>query len=215
MIKAIEKIRETAKILTSQISIGWDYFVLAKFIREAYAKGRIKGAHEVLTQSYAACWDAAILSVTKVMDKQSGSLSLSYLLNCVEASSKDYPSLTTDELKKQIADHRQELESIEARIPGIWDERDRIVAHLDRRHVNAPASVYTNPPIELNDLHGAIRALRRILLIYNAQLQAGGISIDQSQMIWDDLEKLIRLLETDSKSGLTKPGANGGDSAAS
>jgi len=180
MIEAIEKIRETAKILTSQISIGWDYFVLAKFIREAYANGRIKGAHEVLTQSYAACWDTAILAVTKVIDKQPDSLNLSYLLNCVETSSKDYPSLTTDELKKQVADHRHELESIEARIPGIWDERDRIVAHLDRKHVNAPTSVYTNPPIELDDLHGAIRALRRILLIYNAQLQAGGISIDQS-----------------------------------
>lgn len=199
MTQSIEKIREIAKILTSQISIGWDYFVLAKFIREAYANGRIKGAHEVLTQSYAACWDAAILSVTKVMDKQPGSLSISYLLNCVEASSRDYPSLKTDELKKQIAEHKHELESIEERIPGIWDERDRIIAHLDRKHVNAPASVYTNPPIELDDLHGAIGSLRGMLLVYNSQLQAGGISIDQSQMIWDDLEKLTRLLEADSK----------------
>jgi hypothetical protein len=101
MTHAIEQIREITKIPTFQISIGWNYFVLAKFIGEAYANGRVKRAHEVLTRSYAACWDAAVLSVTQVMDKQPDSLRLSYLLNCVEASFKDYPSLTTDELKNK------------------------------------------------------------------------------------------------------------------
>ena len=38
----------------------------------------------------------------------------------------------------------------------------------------------------------------RILLVYNTQLEAGGISIDESQYIWDDLEKLIGLLDQNS-----------------
>lgn len=192
-------IREIVKILTSQISIGWHYFVIAKFIREAYEKDRIKGAHTIFTNSYSACWDAAILSVTKVIDKQKGSLSLRYMLNCIEAVPSDYPGLGKTELSRQIDDHRQELQALEEKIAGIWDERDRIVAHLDRKQVNDPASVFSNPRLKLDDLHSAIRTLRRILLIYNTQLEAEGISIDENQYIWNDLERLIRLLEEDSE----------------
>lgn len=195
-------IPEIVRILASQISVGWHYFVIAKFIREAYKKDRIQGAHTIFANSYSACWDAAILSVTKVMDKQKDSLSLTYMLNCIEADANNYPLLTEDELRKQISEHRQELHGLESKIPGIWEERDRIVAHLDRKHVNNPASVYSNPPIELDELHSAIRTLRRILLIYNTQLEAGGISIDESKYIWDDLESLIRLIgENSPKAG--------------
>ena len=191
-------IKEITRLLTSQISVGWNYFVIAKFIREAYEEDRIKGSHTIFTNSYSACWDAAILSVTKVLDKQNDSINIKYLLNCIEGSSINYPSLTKDEIKQQIINHRVEINSIEESIPGIWDERDRIVTHLDRKHVNDPANVFSNPRIELDDLHSSIRALRRILLTYNTQLKAEGISIDENQYIWDDLERLIRLIDDEN-----------------
>jgi hypothetical protein len=193
-----EKIQEIVKILTSQISIGWHHFVIAKFIREAYEKDRIKGAHTIFTNSYSACWDAAILAVAKVIDKHGDSLSLTYMFNSIEGIAKSYPTLTELEIRKQIEKHREELKDIVSRIPGIWNERDRIIAHLDRKHVNSPTSVYSNPPIKLDDLHSAIRELRNILLIYNTQLEAGGITIDENQYIWNDLEKLIHLLESEN-----------------
>lgn len=190
-----KNIREVVKILMSQISIGWDYFVVAKFLREAYEKTRVRGGHAILTRAYETSWDAAILAVTKVLDNQKDSLNIKYLLNCLDSVPMEYPGITRDVLVKQIAMHREEVANVEAKIPGIWDERDRIVAHLDRKHVYSPASVRSNPPIEMDDLHSAIRALRRILLVYNDQLQAGGISIDSSQEIWDDLEKILKLLD--------------------
>src|SRR5215216_109664 len=194
-----ENIRDVIKILMSQISLGWDYFVVAKFIREAYGSARVAGAHAILTRAYETCWDAAILAVSKVLDNHKDSLSVKYLLNCLDSVPMQYPGLTRGALAKQIAEHRAEIADIEAQIPGIWDERDRIVAHLDRKHVYAPASVRSSPPIEMDDLHSAIRALRRILLIYNQQWQALGISIDSSQEIWNDLEKILRLLNEDGQ----------------
>lgn len=194
-----EKIQEIVRILTSQISIGWHRFVTAKFIREAYEKGRVRGAHTIFTNSYSACWDAAILAVAKVIDKHKDAISLTYMLNCIETNSKNYPALTEKEILEQINKHRKELQEITDKIPGIWDERDRIIAHLDRKHVNAPTTVYSKPPIELDDLHSAIRTLRQILLVYNTQLDAMGISIDESEYIWNDLEKLISLLDEDDR----------------
>lgn len=194
-----ENIREVVKILMSQISLGWDYFVVAKFIHEAYVGARVAGGHAILTRAYETCWDAAILAVSKVLDNHKDSLSVKYLFNCLDSVPMQYPGLSRDALAMQIAEHRSEVADIEARIPGIWDERDRIVAHLDRKHVYAPASVRSSPPIEMDDLHSAIRALRRILLVYNQQWQALGISIDSSQEIWDDLEKILRLLSEDGQ----------------
>jgi hypothetical protein len=194
-----ENIREVVKILMSQISLGWDYFAVAKFVYEAYGNARVAGGHAILTRTYETCWDASILAVSKVLDNHKDSLSIKYLLNYFDSVPMQYPGLTRDALRKQIAEHRAEVADIEAHIPGIWDERDRIVAHLDRKHAYAPASVRSSPPVEMDDLHSAIRALRRIMLVYNQQWQALGISIDSSQEIWDDLEKILRLLSEDGQ----------------
>ena len=64
MAESNANIRAMVGILASQISVGWYYFVIAKFIREAYRNDRIQRAHTIFTYSYLVCWDAAILAVT-------------------------------------------------------------------------------------------------------------------------------------------------------
>jgi len=195
--QATQRIRDTIHYLASQISLGWNCFLVSKFIREAYERDKIKGVHTILKNAQLACWDSAILAVAKVLDKHEGSISLNYLFNCIQAEPDSYPVADKTELSKQITDHRKELDNLHAILPSLWEQRDRVVAHLDKRLVNKPENTFSQPAINMDQLHSVFGTLQRILEVYDKQAQTMSLWIDESQPIWDDLEYLIGLINAD------------------
>jgi len=201
-----EQVLQVIHYLASQISLGWNYFIVFNYINQAYKQNRIKGAHTILKNAQLACWDCALLAVTKVVKPHDDSLSIYYLLNCIESNPGVYSSIIVaelrgTELKKQIERHRKDLKEISASLPltRLIEERDRVVAHLDRKLVNNPDGMFSSPPLDADKLRIAFLRLREILGIYDKQTSSLSLWIDESEDVIRELDYLIRLIDHDKE----------------
>jgi AbiU2 len=104
--------------------------------------------------------EAAALHAAKLTDKQRDSINVTYLLNTIEANKKqnlfcdDWPKV-----KGAIESGRHRLQGIEQTVTRIKEKRDRDLAHLDRRHINATRE---SQAIEVADLHQVFDAIDEI-----------------------------------------------------
>jgi hypothetical protein len=197
MSQSIEKNLGIIHYLASQISLGWNHLLVAKYIGEAYRENKIIGAHTILKNAQLACWDSSVLALVKVVDKHKSSQNIYYLLNCLEADPSSYPYVNKSELLVQITNHRDELRKIDAILPSLKEKRDKVIAHLDKKLVNQPETVFSYPPLETESLISAFQVLRGILETYDKQTLSFSLWIGEGQYIRNDLDYLIALIDKD------------------
>ena len=101
----------------------------------------------------------------------------------------------------QIERHRKDLKEISASLPltRLIEERDRVVAHLDRKLVNNPDGMFSSPPLDADKLRIAFLRLREILGIYDKQTSSLSLWIDESEDVIRELDYLIRLIDHDKE----------------
>ena len=199
MSQSIEKNLGIIHYLASQISLGWNHLFVAKFIGEAYRDNRIMGAHTILKNAQLACWDSSVLALVKVIDKHKSSQNIFYLLNCLESDPSSYPYVNESELLEQISNHRDELSKIDEILPSLKEKRNKVIAHLDKKLVNQPETVFSYPPLDTESLYPAFQVLRGILKVYDKQTESFSLWISEGQYIKNDLDYLIALIDKDKE----------------
>ena len=130
----------------------------------------------------------------KIIEKNLDSLNINYLLNCIENSPDNYPFVKKKDLLEQITQHRKELNQVDTLLPGLDQERNRVIAHLDKKLVNNPEIVFPHPRLEMDNLYKAFQILRGILDLYNKQTESLSLWADESNTIRDELENIISLI---------------------
>lgn len=194
---SIDKNLKRIHYLASQISQGWHYLHVAKYLKDAYRDNKIKGAHTLLTNAQSACWDSSVLALANVVVDNDDSLNINYLFNCLERDPSSYPYICKCKLRKQIKKHRDQLKQVDAILPRLKERRSKIIAHLDRKLVNQPETVFSYPQLDMESLIQAFLVLREILGVYDKQTESSSLWLDDSGEIYRDIHYLIALIDKD------------------
>lgn len=161
------KVDKALDLLFSEVTQGLLYFYCAKSLHEAFQQSTLmQRSYFFHTVSQAAAREA-ILSLSKLTKGQKGSVTVYYVLDLVEKNPSQFSSDRPDRARKSVADHRARLDTYKAFLGNVWEHRDRVVAHLDRRHINKPSDLLTRPEgVNLTRLGDCLRDLLGILNVY-------------------------------------------------
>jgi hypothetical protein len=137
----------------------------------------------------------AILGITRLTDENQESINFKLLLDMVE----NHPQLfkhSPVEARNLVEANRQKLASLEPLLKAMRPVRDRELAHLDRKHLNDPAVLFSEP-LAYQDLSRCLEILAAILSdIWQALLgeplpdnQETGQILNELEAFWEIIEK--------------------------
>ena len=192
-----QRVRDIIGHLTHQLANGWGAFLVARHIHEARASRQINCAHYFFSISEESCIESALLALSRVIVAHNDSINIQYLLSYVEQNHQAFPSVDEKTLTDSVSRHIQELNNISSLIANIREQRNRTIAHLDRRHVTNPSSVYTHPPLDYREVEQAFGLLLGIINTYSGYLRPSEeIRLDNIDAgIDEDSNYLVRLIE--------------------
>lgn len=200
MISSDQKARDIIGHLAHQLMKGWGAFFVAKHVHEARASRRINCAHYFFGIAEESCIESAFLALSRIIVPHDDSISIQYLLNYAEQNHQVFSRADRQLIMNYVGQHRQQLDSVSSLIANIKEQRDRTVAHLDRKHVTNPSAVYSHPPLDYTEFENIFRLLLRILNTYLGHLRPSEeIYLDDlDPSITEDLSYLVGLIEQDN-----------------
>jgi hypothetical protein len=123
-----------------------------------------------------ACRREALLSLAKLLIAEGESISIDYLLNCaLEIPSRVFHRATRDEILESVQENRQQIGELAPLVEELKAQRDRILAHLDRKHVNEP-EVLDFELLDMGLVIGTFERLGKIVQSYQDYLGDEGLS---------------------------------------
>ena len=126
----------------------------------------------------------AILALAKITDGHRDAISIHYLFNLVEHNPRVLCSDSPDTLRESVAEHKATLARFEGLIDSVREYRDRVVAHLDRKHVTqSPEEVLPHPKVNLRELGECFRQVLKIVNHY--------VGYYDNEFLLDHLESYI------------------------
>ena len=186
------QIKTIIDLLCSQLSEGWLYYFCAKSLNEAYQKHRITSARFFFMGTFYASLNDAILTLSKLLIDHPDSISIYYLLNYAQNNSSEFRFTTPDKIKQAIESHKQKLGMYNSLLVNVKFQRDRVLAHFDRKHVNDPASILSNPPLDMDEVETCYKELHHILNDYNLYYDKSEFYLKNiEEEVKEDLEYLL------------------------
>lgn len=196
MSESSEKIKVIIEELADQLGRCWHAYVVAKSLKDAFDNNRIPGALSFFAASYRFCLESAILAFARVVINDSDSVNIWYLLNCVENNPSGLPNLPESVVIESVADFRQRLQAMQPLFKIVKEQRDRVIAHLDKKIVNAPEIMKNQAPIIPEEFERGFDLLLSIIRVYyRALIPSIDYHLDDiSPTIESDLAYLIDLM---------------------
>ena len=164
--------------LSEQLVRGWACLAAARQIDAARQKEQPERTRAFLDTTYAACVESAILAFARLAIAHKDSISVVYLLNCVQQSPSAFPVPEREAVMHTVARHRALLESLQPLVEQVRDYRDRTIAHLDKKVVNHRGTVHTHPPVELDELERAFVLLHELISAYRVVLGLSELELE-------------------------------------
>jgi len=190
------QIKTILDLLCNQLSEGWLYYFCAKSLNEAYEKHRITSARFFFMGTFYASLNEAILTLSKLIINHPDSISIYYLLNYAQNNPSEFQFAAPDKIKQIAEEHKLKLDSFNSLLSNIKFQRDRVLAHLDRKHVNDPDFILTNPPLDMNEVETCYKELHHILNDYNLYYNKSEFYLKNiEEEVKEDIEFLLSLIE--------------------
>ena len=197
MSKSPRKLREIVEYLSDQLTRGWAALWVAQQIGRARREERLDGTRSLLTTTYDACVESAILALARLTVAHKDSISVAYLLNCVDQSPSAFPLPERSAVADAVARHRALLLDLQPLVDRVKDYRDRTIAHLDKRYVNRRDTLHTYPPLALDEVEQAFVSIAAVL---NACLRTLDLpELDLARLESDLAAEWAALLDIDEK----------------
>jgi hypothetical protein len=165
-----KKLQRILGLLFNQMTRARGAFLVAKHVFYAKQGNRINSTHYFFSQVYQSCLESTILGLSRLLVQNSDSINFDYLLNYVEQNIDCFPRVSSREVKFTIAKHRERLQNCASLILSIKDQRDKAIAHLDKKHVNNPNMVFKYPPIHEMEIEELFELLIKIINTYGSYL---------------------------------------------
>jgi hypothetical protein len=183
------------RILYDELAKGWGCFVISEYVNESKESAWFSHSPHFFGLIHAACQDYAILALAKLFDKDKDSITIAYLLNYIQQNIDVFPDEQKDAMLRSLPEHRKILATIEPIVENIRGQRNRSLAHLDKKLVKGWSGVY-----KLLDFREVRRIFVHLFSLLNFYQKCLGIvffSMDFSAAVKDDLEYLVGLIEKD------------------
>jgi len=160
-----DKIERILESLLGQVTQGLLFFYCSRSLHAAFAREGIIKRSYLFYGAYLASTNEAILAVARTAIADSDSITIHYLLNYAENMPHLFSSDDHEIVRQSVKEQKGRLEGFAPLIDSIREQRDRVLAHLDRKHVNDPSALFAHP--EGVDMTGVGRYLIAILDVVN------------------------------------------------
>lgn len=196
MSKASPKIRDILGYLSDQLARGWLAFLISKHLYRAFQSQQITCARYLFITTYLSCTESAILALSRLTIPNGDSINIEYLLNISEKNSQAFPHAHKEEILKAVLEHKQKLAAIGSLLANIKEQRDRTIAHLDKKYINNPAIITANPPIDMNEVEKVFQLILHIINRYKGYFESSELYLANFERnIEDDLGYLLHLIK--------------------
>jgi hypothetical protein len=203
MSKSRKALQAIAASLSAQLARGWAALRVARQIEAARrTEGarrdeRIGRATSLCATIEEACVESAILALARLTVSHKDSISVAYLLNCMQHSPSAFPLPERAATLDAVAQHQEQLVGLQPLVERVKDHRDRTIAHLDKRYVNRRDTLHTYPPPALDEVEQAFVSIAAVL---NACLRALGLPELELARLESDLGvEWVALLDIDEE----------------
>jgi len=200
MSKSPHKLREIVEYLSDQLTRGWAALWVAQQVDRACREEQLDCASSLLTTTYDACVESAILALARLTVAHKDSISVAYLLNCVDQSPSAFPLPERPAVADAVVQHRALLLNLQPLVDRVKDYRDRTIAHLDKRHVNQNGVISARPPVDLREVESAFQQMLLILNAYREYLDRPALHLEELKAsIADDWATLAAWMFQDNQ----------------
>lgn len=162
-----EKVADVLDHLFVLVREGLVYFYCAQSLHRALQQNQLMKRSYFFYGVYQAAVREAILTLSKLASEHRDSITVYYLFNLVEHNPSLFSSDSPESVRASVADHKARLDKYRPLIESVREQRDRVIAHLDRRHVNNPSDLFTHTEgVKLTELGECMREVLDILNVY-------------------------------------------------
>ena len=160
------KVNEILNILSDQLTQGWLFYFTAKHISHAFEDKRINSSIYFFIASYNACLNETILAMSKLLIEHSDSISFYTLLKYAENNPNVFIFDRAKDVKIRVKEHKKKLDSYNQLINSIREQRDRKIAHLDKKHINQPSKILAMKPVDMIKVEECYQDIHQIINVY-------------------------------------------------
>jgi hypothetical protein len=162
-----EKLQEVLKFLMLMTDEGLRFLYCAESVYQGFQRSTVMRSSYFFITVEDATLRGAMLALAKITDGHRNAISIHYLFNLLEQNARVLCSDNPGTLRESVAEHKAALARFEGLIDSVREYRDRVVAHLDRRHVTqAPEEVIAHPKVNLGELGECFRQVLEIVNYY-------------------------------------------------
>jgi hypothetical protein len=185
---SIDKIAATLDFLYEGLSWTQLYYCTIQTMFLATQKGYHLFHNSFFAAAYQAATNETILGLSKLLDEQKDSISFHYMFNLIEYNCKKFPYSQRDKVILSVKTHRMQILEHQTLLVSIKSQRDRILAHSDRKIINQPELLEVEPFIVFDEIQSCLDDL---LVILNSYL----LNIKDSEY---DLTHIIKQAKQDT-----------------
>ena len=194
-----EKIRAVFDYLCDELDRGNHFFQIFKALEESYRNSRLVGAPYFFAGVYDACLREAILSLAKLLVLDKESINIYYLLNIATQNPEIFRFAESNKIKDTVTKHEILLENLQPFIDEVKGQRDQVIAHLDRKHINNPTKILSNQ-INLTEIDRSFDVLLQLVKTYMGYYGAGDFSFGIIESnVRQEVEYILSLIEKEYK----------------
>ncbi len=191
-----QKAHDIIAQLADQIARGWAAFLVAQHVHERRANKRINCAYYFFGAVEELSVETAILALSRLLIPRQDSITIQYLLNYAEQNPLSFNGTQRDIILKNVAEHREQLKSIEPLVVDVKEHRDKTIAHFDRLVINNPTALRTHP-LDDQQVEDAFALLLKMVQVYAGYLTPSeDIQMESlTSGVVEDVEYLTLLIE--------------------
>lgn len=193
-----EKIKKILDLLCSQLGQGLAYFRCAKSLHQAFEKSQLARSSHFLAVVYHASLREALLAFARLVEqrKHDSEVTVYWLLKYAENNPHLFPNADSAEVKESAEKHKKRLQEYQTLIDSALEQRDRILAHLDKKYINNPDALLSNPEgVNLVKLEQCFQMIFEILDFYMGYYGSSYYFEFLEKAIEGDVKILLGLIE--------------------
>jgi hypothetical protein len=177
-----------------ELERGNRFFQIAKALQRAYDSNRLTDAPDFFAGTYNACLRESLLSLAKLTVPDKESITIAYLLNIALQNRGVFQRATPDKINRVVVRHQKRLNELRPLIESVKDPRDRVIVHLDRKHINDPDAIVSD--VNMTEVGQCFEELLQMVNTYKEYYDGGEFSLEPiERRVQNDVDYLITLME--------------------
>lgn len=190
-----EMLSDTLEFLSGQLTQGWLFFQCTRSLHKAYQANRLTSARYFFAAAYYAFLHESVLVLSKLIIQHKDSICMFYLLNQAENNTRLFKFATPDCVKQSVKEHRALLDNYAPLVESVRTQRDRVIAHLDRKNINDPSAIFS-APVNMTEVGDCFQAILGILNVYKGYYNNSELYLTEIEgAIQEDVDFLTGLIE--------------------